>query len=209
MQISVYNNGQQLGPFPLEAVHNMVRLGSLPETALVWYEGVPDWIPLPTFLQQYPVPAAPAASPAHSATAGRMTPQQMLSASHASAGGGQLSDSARLLRATIAGAVAALVGGGVWAGLAIGLSVEIGWVAWGIGVLCGFAVSKLGRGHGNIFQVMAVVCSLLGIAIGKLAFVLSAGGSIGDIGLTLGLMDLLFVGLAVASAWQIAGGGKA
>ena len=186
MQISVYNNGQQLGPFPLDAIHNMVRLGSLPDTAVVWYEGAPDWIPLPTFLQQYPVPAAPAASPAHSAAPGRMSTQQMLSASHAPAGGGQLSDSARLLRATIAGGVAALIGGGVWAGIAIGINREIGWVAWGIGVLCGFAVSKLGRGHGTIFQAMADI-------------------SIMD---TLGVVDIVFVVFAVGSAWSMAGGNK-
>ena len=202
MQISVYNNNQQLGPFDLEAVHNMVRLGSLPQTAHVWYDGAPDWIPLPTFLQQYPAPAAPTAGPAP----GRMSPQPMLSTAHAPAGGGQLSDAQRLIRATIAGGVAALVGGGVWAGLAIGLGVELGYVAWGIGLLCGFAVSKLGRGHGTIFQVMAVVCSLVGIGIGKLAFLMSAGGE--DMGIvdTLGIVDIVFVIFAMASAWQMAGG---
>ncbi len=204
MQISIYHNGQQLGPFPLDAVHNMVRLGSLPNEAMVWYEGAADWIPLPDFLQQYPLPAAPVAA----AAPARMSTQQMLSAAQAPAGGGQLSDGARLVRATIAGGIAALIGGGVWAGLAIGLSIQLGYVAWGIGLLCGFAVSKLGRGHGTIFQIMAVACSLVGIGIGKFAFVLSAGGTIGDIGLVFGLMDLLFIGLAVASAWQMAGGNK-
>lgn len=206
MQITVYNNGQQLGPFPLDAVHNMVRLGSLPNEAMVWYEGAADWIPLPTFLQQYPLPAAPAAAAAPAS--GRMSTQQMLSASQAPRGGGQLSDGARLVRATIAGGIAALIGGGVWAGLAIGLSIQLGYVAWGIGLLCGFAVSKLGRGHGTIFQIMAVGCSLVGIGIGKLAFVLSAGGSVMDIGAVFGFMDLLFILLAVASAWQMAGGNK-
>ena len=208
MQISVYNNGQQLGPFPLDAVHNMVRLGSLPDTAHVWYDGAPDWIPLPTFLQQYPVPAAPAAAPAHSAMPGRMTTQQMISASHASAGEGQLSDSARLVRATIAGCVAALIGGGAWAGIAIATHREIAYLAWGIGLLCGFAVSKLGRGHGTIFQAMAAIFSLLGIAIGKMGFVLSVGSEISIMD-TLGIVDIVFVVLAVASAWQMAGGGKA
>ena len=212
MQISVFNDGQQLGPFPLEAVHNMVRLGSLPQTALVWYEGAPDWIPLPTFLQQYPLPAAPAAAtPMHSAGPGRMSSADMLAAARAQAAqgvqGGQISDSQRLVRATIAGGVAALIGGGVWAGLAIGTQKEVAWVAWGIGVLCGFAVSKLGRGHGTIFQAMAAIFSLLGIAIGKLGFVMSVGSEI-TIMDTLGPVDIVFVVLAVASAWQMAGGNK-
>jgi len=209
MQISVFNNGQQLGPFPLDAVHNMVRLGSLPDTAHVWYEGAPDWIPLPTFLQQYPVPAAPAAAPVHvhSAAPARMTPQQMLAASHAGAGEAQLSDSTRLVRATIAGGVAALIGGGVWAGIAIGTEREIGYVAWGIGLLCGFAVSKLGRGHGTIFQAMAAVFSLIGIAIGKFAFVMNVGSDLSIMD-TLGVVNIVFVVLAVASAWQMAGGNK-
>ena len=207
MQISVYNNGQQLGPFPLDAVHNMVRLGSLPQTALVWYEGAPDWIPLPTFLQQYPVPAAPVAMPMQAAGPSQMSPG-MIAAAHAhGAQAGQISDAQRLLRATIAGAVAALIGGGVWAGLVITTGVEIGYVAWGIGLLCGFAVSKLGRGHGSIFQGMAVIFSLIGIAIGKMAFVMTedSGGSITD---TLGGVDIIFVLLAIASAWQMAGGNK-
>lgn len=206
MQISVYHNGQQLGPFPLEALHNMVRLGSLPDSALVWYEGAPDWIPLPTFLQQHPVPAAPAGSPAPAP--GRTAPSQMLSTAHTPAGATQLSDASRLIRASIAGGVAALIGGGVWAGLAIGIGIQLGYVAWGIGLLCGFAVSKLGRGHGTIFQLMAVVCSLVGIAIGKLAFVMSIDGGGLTIVDTLGFRDIIFVVLAIASAWRMTGGGS-
>ncbi len=211
MQISVYNNGQQLGPFPLDAVHNMVRLGSLPQTAHVWYEGAPDWIPLPTFLQQYPVPAAPAAPagmPMRSAGPSHALPEMMAAARAQGAEAGQISDGQRLLRATIAGGIAALIGGGVWAGLAIGTSSEIGYVAWGIGLLCGFAVSKLGRGNGTIFQAMAAIFSLVGIAIGKLGFVMSAGSEF-TIMDTLGVVDIVFVVFAVASAWQMAGGNKA
>lgn len=208
MQISVYNNGQQLGPFPLDAIHNMVRLGSLPQTAHVWYEGAPDWIPLPTFLQQYPVPAAPAAMPMQAAARTQMSPAMMAAAQAHGAQGGQISDSQRLLRATIAGAVAALIGGGVWAGLVITTGVEIGYVAWGIGLLCGFAVSKLGRGNGSIFQGMAVIFSLIGIAIGKMAYVLSEGSGM-TIADTLGGVDIIFVLLAIVTAWQMAGGEEA
>jgi len=186
----------------------MVRLGSLPQTAHVWYEGAPDWIPLPTFLQQYPVPATPVTAATHAAPTSQFTPAMMAAAHAHGAQAGQISDSQRLVRATIAGAVAALIGGGVWAGLVITTGVEIGYVAWGIGLLCGFAVSKLGRGNGSIFQGMAVVFSLIGIAIGKMAYVMSEGSGM-TIADTLGGVDIIFVLLAIVTAWQMAGGNEA
>jgi hypothetical protein len=93
------------------------------------------------------------------------------------------------------------------AGLAIGIKAEIGYVAWGIGLLCGFSVSKLGRGHGTIFQAMAAIFSLVGIGIGKMGFVMAAGEEYTVMD-TLGPVDIVFVLLAVASAWQMAGGNK-
>lgn len=205
MQIHVHNNGQSLGPFPLAAFHEMVRLGSLPDTAVVWYEGAPDWVPLPTFLQQHPLPAAPAAAAAAVAPSptrpAAVTPQMLAAARAQTRGGQEISDVQRVMRAGVAGGASALIGGAVWAGIAIALSVELGYVAWGIGLLCGFAISKFGRGHGVVFQIMAVVCSLVGIGIGKIGFAMSAGF------LSIRLFDLLFIGLAMVSAWRMAGGG--
>lgn len=200
MQISIYSDGQQSGPFPLDALHNMVRLGSLPDTANVWYEGASDWIPLPAFLQQHPMPAAPmVAAVVQSGVRATISPAPRPAPSRKS---GELSDAARLVRGLVAGGVCAILAGAVWAGIAIALTVELGYVAWGIGLATGLAVSKLGRGHGVVFQIIAVVCSLVGIAIGKVGFALSSGF------LSMGLFDLLFIVLALASAWQMAGGGK-
>ncbi|MDF1838962.1 MAG: hypothetical protein P1V35_13910, partial [Planctomycetota bacterium] len=43
-----------------------------------------------------------------------------------------------------AGLVAAAIGVALWAAVAIGLNREIGWLAWGIGGLIGFGVTKAG-----------------------------------------------------------------
>lgn len=129
-----------------------------------------------------------------------------------------------LLPAVAAGLVAALAGGIVW-GLIVKLSdYEVGVVAWGIGYIVGTAVVLATRGaKGPRLQVTAVVCALLGILLGKyLSYALvvqeeaeSFGQSIGlfsgdmfsffrdDLDAVFGLFDLLWVGLAVFTAWRI------
>ena len=132
--------------------------------------------------------------------------------------------SSSLLPAIAAGLVAAIVGGVVW-GLIVKISdYEVGFVAWGIGFIAGTAVVLATRGaKGPRLQVIAVVASLLGILLGKYlsyAFIVqeqveSFGESIGlfsgdmfsffreDLGAVFGLFDLLWVGLAVFTAWRI------
>ena len=132
--------------------------------------------------------------------------------------------STSLLPALAAGLVAALVGGIAW-GLIVKLSdYEIGIAAWGIGFLAGTAVVFASRGaKGRNLQVIAVVSALVGILLGKYlsyAFVLqeeaeSVGQSIGlfsgdmvsffreDIDAVFSLFDLLWIGLAVFTAWRI------
>src|SRR5688500_7513909 len=46
-------------------------------------------------------------------------------------------DDGRTPLALIAGLVAALMGGGIWAALVFITNLEIGWVAWGVGGLVG------------------------------------------------------------------------
>lgn len=47
MQIHVAVHGQQLGVFELEAVNAQLAEGAIPaDTALAWYEGCPNWIPV-------------------------------------------------------------------------------------------------------------------------------------------------------------------
>lgn len=135
-----------------------------------------------------------------------------------------------LLMGLIGGLAAAVIGGVVWAWLTLSTGYEIGFVAWGIGLLCGFAVMQLAGGKtGPAFQVVAVLASILGIAIGKYgtffyefkrvlseeygseavaSFTLFSTDAIqtfteyaGDL---FGAYDLLWVGLAVVTAWRVA-----
>jgi hypothetical protein len=124
--------------------------------------------------------------------------------------------------AVLAGLAAAVVGGVAWGLIVKWTDYEIGFAAWGIGLLTGIAVLAATRGsRGLPFQAIAVVSALLGIAIGKyLGFVWVlqdvAGGTVNipifsfdtvdlffdELGLVFDWIDLLWVGLAVYTAWR-------
>jgi hypothetical protein len=124
--------------------------------------------------------------------------------------------------ALLAGLAAAAVGGVVW-GYVVKLSdYEVGIVAWGIGLLVGVAVAGVSRARGPLLQAIAVVCALAGILLGKyLSFALIAQEDLESVGIDIGLFssdmwsffredldfvfgwfDLLWIGLAVYTAWR-------
>jgi hypothetical protein len=70
-------------------------------------------------------------------------------------------------RALIAGALAALVGGAVWALLVLVAHIEIGWIAWGIGLLVGLAMGRLTPVRGQAVAVLAALLAGLGLVAGK------------------------------------------
>jgi hypothetical protein len=129
-----------------------------------------------------------------------------------------------LLTATLAGLVAAIVGGLVWGLIVRWTDYEIGFAAWGIGFIVGTAVA-LGAQHarGLPLQVIAVALALFGIVLGKyLAFVWIGQDELGKSGFefpvfskdTVDLFwdlrsdiwsfwDLLWAGLAVVTAFRI------
>jgi hypothetical protein len=73
-----------------------------------------------------------------------------------------------ILPALIGGGLAAVLGGGLWAFIAIGTGYVIGFMAWGMGWLTGFAVVLFSKGKRGIpLQIISVTSSVLGIAIGK------------------------------------------
>ncbi len=43
-------NGQQMGPFPLETLRQMVEAGTIQREDFVWRDGMPDWVPLGSLL---------------------------------------------------------------------------------------------------------------------------------------------------------------
>ena len=123
-----------------------------------------------------------------------------------------------LLGAVIGGAIAALVGGAIW-GLIVRLTeYEIGFMAWGLGLLAGFAVLVASGGKRGIsYQLVAVGSGVLGIVVGKYflyAYIVSASWLSADtlnsftVDFTLMFsgFDILWVGLAVYTAWRIPSG---
>ncbi|MEW6104109.1 MAG: hypothetical protein AB1630_09935 [bacterium] len=73
-----------------------------------------------------------------------------------------------IIPALVGGILAAMVGGVIWGLIVIATGYEIGYVAWGIGLICGFAVVLFSKGKKGItLQIIAVLSSILGIAIGK------------------------------------------
>jgi hypothetical protein len=135
-------------------------------------------------------------------------------------------DRGTLLRAVLAALVAAVVGGVAWGLIVKWSDYEIGIAAWGIGFLVGMAVLTSTRGARGIpFQAIAVIAALLGILIGKylsFAWVLQdvvdeTTGGAAEISIfssdmvesfresldeVFGWIDLLWVGLAVFTAWR-------
>lgn len=73
-----------------------------------------------------------------------------------------------LVLAIAGGGIAAILGGVLWGWIAFGTGYEIGYVALGIGFICGFAVVLLSKGKKGVpFQIIALLTSILGIAVGK------------------------------------------
>lgn len=131
--------------------------------------------------------------------------------------------------ALIGAILASLIGGIIWGLIVIATNYEIGYMAWGMGWLAGFAVVKLSKGKkGFPFQVIAVLSSLFGITVGKYVtfyhflkqaiikeygaeaeavVTIFSGAVLQDfmdaIGSLLNGYDLLWVALAVMTAWKI------
>jgi len=138
-------------------------------------------------------------------------------AAPASAGG----SASRLLTATISGALGALAGGGIWAGIAIVTDLEVGYVAVLVGFLAGMGV-RWGAGgqRGPGLQLLAATLAVIGMLAAKYFIVAYVMVQIGhneglDIGMfheviwrsfptllgeMLGPLDALFAVLAVAAA---------
>ncbi len=72
-----------------------------------------------------------------------------------------------LVMGTLAGLVASVAGGGVWAAVTIMTEYQIGWMAVGIGLLVGFAVRHTGKGIDQAFGIVGGVMSLVGCVVGN------------------------------------------
>jgi len=70
-------------------------------------------------------------------------------------------------RAFIAGAVAALIGGGLWAAFVIVTKYELGWVAWGVGGLVGVVMSRVTPVRGRTVALFGAGAAAIGLLAGK------------------------------------------
>jgi MFS family permease len=129
-----------------------------------------------------------------------------------------------LLLAAAAALAAAIAGGIVW-GLVVKWSdYEVGILAWAIGFAVGSAVLvAASRRKGPELQAIAIVGALVGILLGKyLSFAFAVQDEAERLGIEIGLLsrdmvdifrdslsdvfggfDLLWIGLAVVSAWRL------
>ena len=72
-----------------------------------------------------------------------------------------------LIGGIVSGSLAGLLGAGIWGGVSYGTGHEVGWIAWGIGLIVGFGVAVAGRGRGRQAGLLAVVIAVLCILVGK------------------------------------------
>jgi fucose permease len=114
--------------------------------------------------------------------------------------------------------LAAIIGGAIWAVIAVVTDYELGLIAWGIGGLAGYAVVLFSnRQTSQIHQIIAVIASLIGILLGKyfiFSYIINDGfegvfnseiinlfkDNISDF---FGGMDIVFVLFAVVTAWKL------
>jgi hypothetical protein len=70
--------------------------------------------------------------------------------------------------AVLAGGIAALAGGTVWAVLTVQTQYQIVWMAIGMAFLVGLAVRVFGKGFDSVFGAVGAVWSVVGCLIGNL-----------------------------------------
>jgi len=143
MQIFVSRDGNQLGPYSLENLHEMNRLGGFDAATLVWSEGQPDWRPLNEFLALHPIRPSPAARKPRSANQRRPS----------------------RLRGLAGAFVAGIVGGVLVGALAAATGALFTILWWGIGWANG-AVARSWAGKADqAIGFFAFLATLLGITI--------------------------------------------
>ncbi len=125
--------------------------------------------------------------------------------------------------ALIGGGGAGLVGAGIWYAIAAFTGYEVGYIAWGIGFIVGFGAAMGGKVGTPANGLLAAVLSAASILLGKF---LATRAAIADylveegidaapttsmvmeiLPETLGIIDIVFFGLALYTAWQVASGG--
>lgn len=82
--------------------------------------------------------------------------------------------------AIAAGIVAALIAGGLWAMLVRVTGYEIGYAAWGVGLLVGIAMSRVTVNRSRELAVTAAGFALVGLTAGKVFIFLGSTGALAE-----------------------------
>lgn len=82
--------------------------------------------------------------------------------------------------AIAAGIVAALIAGGLWAMLVRVTGYEIGYAAWGVGLLVGIAMSRVTVNRSRQLAVTAAGFALVGLTAGKVFIFLGSTGALAE-----------------------------
>lgn len=196
MNLYVYDQGQQVGPFPAESVQEMLRVGSISADAQVWHEGAPEWTPAATFFGT--TAAAPAVTaPAHPAA------RAMARAAAASGSGADVpSEGTLFVRALAAGGGVAVLLGALWAGLQVITEMNLQLpliIGSAIAYLCGWTVLKVSR------ECTGWTWISLAIGAAVLAWIVGIFGVIA-LGATprIGLWTIVSFFFAMGTAWRVA-----
>ena len=157
MEIHVFANNQQMGPYPKETVIQMAGLGSLPADASVWHDGAGDWYPLSEFLAKNGGVAV-AAPAAEAAPELERQEREALRVRRDE----DPSPRAYVVRGVAAGFGTAVVAGGIWLAFSIWTGIWLGLIGLLVGWLVGKATSVASREEGAaILPISAVVFTLM------------------------------------------------
>lgn len=132
----------------------------------------------------------------------------------------QLRHEQNLAGALLGGLAAAAVGAILWALITLALKVQIGFMAIGVGLLVGLAVSRMGKGLDNTYGIIGGALALMGCLLGNVLTVYGAVSREFDISIVDALLtvqtsvvadvlresfspiDLLFYGIAIYQGYK-------
>jgi len=179
MEVFVSMDGKQMGPFSLENLHEMKRLGNFGAETLVWCEGQPDWRPLNEFLGLYPVRSSQPAAKSRSRK--ERQPSR--------------------LRGLAGGVVAGIAGGAVVAGLAALTGALFTFLWWGIGWASGAVARSWARKSDQAIGLFAFLGTALGIFISGAGLEFHAKGVVlfGGLGVVISLPGSLWLAFRTGS----------
>ena len=173
MDVFVSMDGKQFGPFSLENLHEMRRLGNFGAETLVWSEGQPDWLPLNEFLARHPIRSSP--QPAKPGPGQRRRPSG--------------------LRGLAGALVAGIVGGALVAGLAALTGALFTFLWWGIGWASGAVARSWAGKSGQAIGLFAFLATVIGIFISGAGLEVHSKGVIlfGGLGVLISLPGSLWL----------------